>query len=120
MDTSKKYIEMCERAEKIQKEWKPDNGDFYMYKPTGNQSIISLENQLFETEHDVWLPRQDQLQEMLSDNFDSIHDMFGEFTCWIYDLQTTAEQLWLAFVMSEKYNKVWSTTKKDWVAQQAE
>ena len=28
MDTSKEYIEMCKKAIEIQKEWKPEEGDF--------------------------------------------------------------------------------------------
>lgn len=62
----------------------------------------------------IWLPRQDQLQEMLS-----IKDVPLQSVAWVgyllcllqYDFArwtTSMEQLWLAFVMKEKYNKVWN------------
>jgi hypothetical protein len=52
----------------------------------------------------VWLPRQDQLQEM-----------YGTFQeCSVNGgVVTSMEQLWLAFVMKEKHNKVWNGN--DWI-----
>ena len=75
----------------------------------------------------VWLPRQDQLQEMVIDIIDcSSHSAtanlinFGtrlqQFVKDDYDYWmqfTSMEQLWLAFVMKEKYNKTWNGEK--WV-----
>ncbi|KKL82719.1 hypothetical protein LCGC14_1981920 [marine sediment metagenome] len=61
----------------------------------------------------VWLPRQDQLQEMVKR--DSLH-LILDFECFAIsygDLSTSMEQLWLAFVMKEKYNKTWDGGK--WV-----
>ena len=67
----------------------------------------------------IWLPRQDQLQEML-ENADFYNDLRSlmEWTRkgpsgedWRSDYSSrfkSAEQLWLAFVMHEKYNKVWN------------
>lgn len=89
----------------------------------------------------IALPRQDQLQEMLeetlmgkrlreSNRFSWAYRahpkgwmttcILWEFSQWEdkvkgYQLFDSWEQLWLAFVMKEKYDKVWSTTKKDWV-----
>ena len=48
----------------------------------------------------IWLPRQDQLQGMV------------EYTVGVNKFNSM-EQLWLAFVMSEKYNKKWDG--KDWI-----
>jgi len=67
------------------------------------------------------LERQDQLQEMLGDcnNPYPIIESFVDYalSCkrldgseWIF---TSMEQLWLAFVMAEKYNKIWDGEK--WV-----
>ena len=72
---------------------------------------------------DGWivLPRQDQLQEMVEGQ---LRDKFDRFDVWCHSktgfpgawsdwtLQfTSVEQLWLAFVMKEKYNKVWDGDK---------
>ena len=58
----------------------------------------------------VWLPRQDQLQEMTAAKgwvaqlillwHETDADYWGQFRTW--------EQLWLAFVMQEKHNKHWT------------
>ncbi len=126
MDTTKKRILMCEEAEEIQRRWKPENGDCYIYKPTGNLGMVCLDNPVFEseTEHRIWLPRQDQLQGIyIGNNEDTLDRMFSlcnSFTDKSYishwkpwHFFTSMEQLWLAFVMREKYNKVWDG--KDWI-----
>ena len=76
----------------------------------------------------TWLPTQSQLQDMvkgkdsLLDDFEIFfYEFFGGFdgvnTC--YELPDWAklckswEQLWLAFVMKEKYNKTWNGN--EWV-----
>lgn len=87
MDTSKKYLKMCEKAVEIQQ--------------LQSTSII-------------WMPRQDELQDMV---------WLGTATSIYYQLRhitefqmkyscQTMEQLWLAFVMKEKYNKTWNG--EDW------
>lgn len=142
MDTTKKYIEMCEKAEEIQKEWKPKRGDFYTVVVHGKATDITdvyidgfpLLPQRFISlsELYIWLPRQDQLQEML-DKWTLLAKVRGlfdfcepEFTCpeeptckecvklGLYARKNfiSMEQLWLAFVMKEKYNKMWNG--KDW------
>ena len=66
----------------------------------------------------IWLPRQDQLQNMLS------------YTCPVYALceeisqfakdnevifdTASMEQVWLSYVMKEKHNKVWVGNEKKW------
>ena len=67
MDTSEKYIKMCESAKEIQRKWIFQSGDF-VYNPAfeevevliypGNNSI-----------NYVWLPRHDQLQEICIEFF---------------------------------------------------
>uniref|UniRef100_A0A6M3JRW3 Uncharacterized protein n=2 Tax=viral metagenome TaxID=1070528 RepID=A0A6M3JRW3_9ZZZZ len=63
----------------------------------------------------IWLPRQDQLQKMVKRGegrlrFWVLSDLFSflitSTTEYIAKLMTM-EQLWLAFVMKEKFNKVW-------------
>ena len=69
----------------------------------------------------VWLPRQDQLQGMIDwesrgENGvyyqtdvlrDFVHSAAYKSDMPVNDRWPTWEQLWLAFVMKEKFNKVW-------------
>jgi len=64
----------------------------------------------------VWLPRQDQLQEMIKSI--SAFGRLKRFYRFVYFEENrrhewSMEQLWLAFVMKEKYEKVWDGT--EWV-----
>ena len=76
----------------------------------------------------TFLPRQEDLQGMFEGKYDLIN-MFVTFVDWAkgtlaatgekykegeFDNFKTMEQLWLAFVMSEKYSKQWNSEKKDW------
>jgi len=82
---------------------------------------------IFELENNLqWLPRQDELQEMILDKENS---PISELKClvdlssegpegeeWIdeyWEGFSSMEQLWLAYVMKENYNKIWNG--KDWI-----
>lgn len=66
----------------------------------------------------IWLPRQDQLQEIyLNDMPDGTYRKIATLAEEFHDYHEThgypsyagsMEQLWLAFVMKEKYNKTWN------------
>jgi hypothetical protein len=115
MDISDEYIKMCEKAEEVQKEWKPTNNDYQhripnkITKEDYNNHKINLTKK-----YHIWLPRQDQIQEMM--NFKTYQ--VGWFSGWVHDLDynnkekwqqfDTMEKLWLAFYMEEKYGKVWN------------
>lgn len=64
----------------------------------------------------IWLPRQDQLQEILKYQLGGMIMLFHE---WIEksvfpdNTHDSMEQLWLAFVMKELHNKVWNG--EEWV-----
>jgi hypothetical protein len=74
----------------------------------------------------VWLPRQDQLQEMVKRGREKF---FPYNLLWrlyraistnakgnIHNSEfTSMEQLWLAFVIKERWNKVWNN--EDWILQ---
>lgn len=152
MDTSEIYIKMCEKVEEIQKNWKPQVGDYIWRKYTlfgeeiDNQiwekdelkEIIILhfqssvdgywsacnkdgEERIFKTPEDlykkvsIWLPTQDRLQEIVWEGYDHIaklHRLWEllNFAQKHYDNTghfASMEQLWLAFVMKEKFNKSW-------------
>ena len=59
----------------------------------------------------IWLPRQDQLQEMV--NLEPTPLLLSRFHGWFKNevinrkCLESMEQLWLAFVMKEKYGKTW-------------
>ena len=162
MDVTPEYVKMCEKAEEIQKCWKPTGGDWYLFDYRGTtKTSREFENQIWgdddktwkrveimcyqpsevkdlfvstdgKTSHvmsaadmvrrAVWIPRQDQLQRMVLDT-DAITTEF-KFHGWIITSnyipiglpQPSMEQLWLAFVMSEKYDKIWDGT--GWVCGQ--
>ena len=109
MDKSSHYINMCENAEAIQKQWNPDLGDFFVSLSLGLtspcQPIASdLEKKVsyLKTIKAVWLPRQDQLQNILMADNASYFDKFDSM-----------EKLWLAFIMFEKYKKKWKNGEWD-------
>jgi len=69
----------------------------------------------------IWLPRQDQLQEMIRKSFldtgNPDRQMIHFLSAWLVDYAypirlDSMEQLWLAFVMKEKYSKTW--TGEEW------
>ena len=120
MDKSKTYIEMCRRAEEIQDVWVYHPGDYgYHYRHVFLLNTVKIEKYRY-----VWIPRQDQLQDMVVDipfcDFGSYsHDAtYKEHIGLICDVYTFAskfgeptssmEQLWLAYVMKYRYNKQWN------------
>jgi hypothetical protein len=73
----------------------------------------------------LWLPRQDQLQTIIEpDNArvyllmgnameESYHDYSKNSKVKAPELFYSMEQLWLAYIMRERYNKVWN--EEEWV-----
>jgi len=140
MDTT--YIKMCD-CEEIQEGHKWEYGDWLIAEyglfqigtatfdyDMSNKNIppirselpiATIQNRDIEaqtfTGRLIWLPRQDQLQEMIGD-FDKCQDLMHDYlssrigasitNLWLSP-PLSMEQLWLAFVMKEKYNKVWSS-----------
>ena len=92
--------------------------------------VYGLSPENFEEEKDrtlLWLPRQDQLQKMVGEGYPLIL-RFEHFSDWAKTDLTlkesicggtqfakfnSMEQLWLAFVMKEKFKKQWNG--KDWI-----
>ncbi len=139
MDITKQNIQMCEKAEEIQRQrneigsLKEAVGEY----PAGRYKLMEV-GDVFYTDScgiytsfgiahtkSVWLPRQDQLQEMVGGR-----KMLGAFTWWVYhtekrergkaivaneysELFTSMEQLWLCYVMFELYKKQWDG--KEWI-----
>ena len=145
MDTSKQYVEMCSKAKEIQ-DLQPvikdtwDDEDYrytsFYYFPNEHDTENGGSIRIFKWDNDechpiigdyhdnaegcIWLPRQDQLQNMIEGNLNHLILSFQDFymeNC-VFDQKFDAdkismEQLWLAFVMKEKYSKIWNGT--DWI-----
>ena len=133
MDTSEQYIHQCDCPE-IQEGWRYKAGDYYFVlfgdSPSKEyfftQSIISVlgEQEDIPRKNVVklaWLPRQDQIQELLigkiGPSWRDVSDLIDRFNDWYYfqgmDTELTSmEKVWLAFYMKEN-GKVWNG--KEWV-----
>jgi len=148
MDTSKEYIEMCEKAEEIQPHDDWEDGDFFYHELKVQESAgygggVFVECDQEYTLHEayrskgdrhknkrwVWLPRQDQLQEIVRGS-KHLHLLAYEFAAYFHgsidplypeigrdnftvDSDNSMEQMWLAFVMKVKYSKIWDG--EEWV-----
>lgn len=152
MDITKQYIKMCEKAEEIQSSYfggreiisreNPimanwvdnfESGDFIFCRK--NKRVVVL---YFNEHHGnppekytnkkwaIWLPRQDQLQEMVFDKDTPYNTIIQRFMYdWLkqtnYEGFTATfyvksmEQLWLAFVMKKRFNKIWNG--EDWITE---
>lgn len=125
MDNTKEFILQCEKAVEIQELWDRRMGSFYCESYWSNEeqkdlyviNVLKSDNQYIYQPRFTWLPRQDQLQEMLNKE---LADLVWDFGAFLYPMNSSVhydgksmEQLWLAFVMYEKYNKTWNG--EDWV-----
>lgn len=127
MDNSQQYIDLCREATEIQNRWWTV-GDHYAEWIIDRWSAeLFLGHEFYSVATDgtpminwVWLPRQDQLQDMIHDykasqmKFSGNHGLIMDFASWVADESNlpcvSFEQLWLAFVMHEKFNKNWNGT----------
>jgi len=134
MDTSEKYIEMCRKADEIQthKPSAESSKDYFFC--TVHKQLLGYNSELgyqwcgnWRNWHNgdddcvIWLPRQDQLQAMIKTSYNDAWDTIQQFvskTCSNSRKNSpimcaSMEQLWLAYVMAEKYDKRWDGEK--WV-----
>ena len=130
MDLTPEYIKLCERAVVIQENWVPGEGDYIFDKggawsfplSGGEQAsnmgckAIGSDDQLwpprFHRENALWLPRQDQIQEMIPNPIFYKLDSFYSFVYKRFGLYATVftsfEQLWLVFLMADRYRLYWN------------
>lgn len=126
MDTSKEYIKMCTKAHEIQELWQGEVGDVFSHLYSDPPTIKTVVDEairgqirtfknLKSRHFRIWLPRQDQLQEMVIKDLWLV-PMIHKFYKWCCEEAIAVqrlrgmEQLWLAFVMKEKFNKKWNGT----------
>lgn len=119
MDTSELYIKMCDCPE-IQDKWQFNDGDFHVNLEIHGRIIDVINNKNkpdFNESGYIWLPRQDQIQEMLG-NFIWTNVLMercfkGEYPSeWPMD---TWEKRWLHLYMQVKHNKIWDGKEKKWI-----
>jgi len=125
MDTTEIYIKMCQQAKEIQEHVNFTSGDF-VYCIKNGKTVVLYFNAgngsppwyYTDIETSIFLPRQDQLQEMIGGSW---MDILGDFNEWSkgvprdkQPMSKSMEQIWLYFVMKEKYNKYWNG--EDWVS----
>ncbi len=142
MDTSPEYVLMCKQAGEIQKSWNPAAWDYCVCTGNPDQPVVilsgyatdagiygheaDLDGGILWCEYDggfgseitvihFWLPRLDQLGEIVKDFYKGYPDdlkllllEFHFFTESVFVSFKSLEQYWLAFVMKEKYNKSWT------------
>jgi len=134
MDLTKNYIKMIDWSE-IQDGWKPVEADIYYLRhydsPSGHKTSKDPIGYWSETDpipshwHVVWLPRQDQSQKIVQREGKTAVDTLKRFWEWInekciYNHVLTGpewiyptispdsfEQLWMAFLFHELYQKWW-------------
>jgi hypothetical protein len=94
VDTSEKYVKICESAKEIQWKWNCRSGDF-VYDPAFEEVQVLLYYPAKDYTEYVWLPRQDQLQEICINFYMqnlsiSRHEAFfhflGLYASWIKDV----------------------------------
>ena len=127
MDKTETYIKMSD-CEEIQKKWEPTEADFMYNFAAKKVSFIRVNRTTdrrfknhsipYNKDRFFWLPRQDQLQEMLEPTgLQSLTWQLHQFSETEYGSRFTWpdqwEQLWLAFVLKEKWNKVWNG--EEWI-----
>ena len=140
MDTSEEYIHQCD-CEEVQEHRKYDGGD-WICDPDNGHSWAIWQKVRGKTDEEVqkfmdgllWLPRQDQIQEMMEvtavfDFESAVYEMFftsdnhahynstPEWRVMEYDSSErycTPEQLWLGYYMYKQHNKTWDGEK--WVS----
>lgn len=136
MDTTPTNIAMLAAAVEIQAAWKPIHHDMFFYRNPNRHNTLSpqyidgrdwnaimISVEYFKRSK-IWVPRQDQLQEMVKDISPIPSGLLWEFARWQdnatfsrYGLKSwedlTFEKLWLGFVMDKKYGKIWNG--KEWI-----
>lgn len=133
MDLSSKYISMCEKAREIQslcslKRFMDEHTYFLCTQPGFPEGCIARAMNISdwpkpcescEFGNTVWLPRQDELQDMLDIKHGRLDGLVKKLAVCVsdYTRSDTLEETWLRIVMRDNYNKVWDDG--DWIRSDA-
>ncbi len=140
MDTTAQYIKQCEQAREIQESWRWVGGDWWVQTDTkvvycipsktyshawrGDRYMCMYDPPELTRYLCIWLPRQDQLQDMVILTFDIWQklDHFADMG-WLdgyayfgdsFEHIDTYEKAWLCFVMYHEHKKLWDKEKEQW------
>lgn len=123
MDTSRAYEEMCSKATEVQEILKELNAHLmegHFERPL-KWTIIDRTT-MPATQKIIFLPRQDSLQSIMMTGNTTATELVNGLAIrakgadyLFYEWNWSMEQLWLAYVMKEKFGKVWSIYKKEWL-----
>ena len=119
---------MCSLAQEIQHKWTYENRD-YIYDTLDGDAGVWYWCQKKDVSDCIWLPRQDQLQELCIDFFTRIMDMseyeafihlLGSYSSWLNDAHRVIwiiggeykdvisfEELMLMYTMERLHSKAW-------------
>ncbi len=135
MDNTKEYIQMCENWD-LQSDRVAQIGDYYVYSirsgKDGEPFVVTKEY-LYDPNYYTWLPRQDDLQEMILTKkegwFITFDYDYGKNYKFTYDKEIRSakeiknersdfyfdslEKCYLALVMKEKHGATWMGTEWD-------
>jgi len=128
VDTTEKYIKMCALAKEIQRQWSYQNGD-YVYDTIDGDAGVWYWHHSKDVSDCIWLPRQDQLQELCINfyvrimdvsEYDAFVRLLESYSSWLRDVflggrqdVDTFEQLMLSFAMEIMYDRKWNG--ENWV-----
>ena len=134
MDKTEQFIKMADCPE-VQGQWKKEQyGDIlavYDRKRTYENGshyytlLIAGGPPIRKSKNRIWLPRQDDIQRMMGKS-ESCFCIYQIKDGWggeiiqdrehvFYVAMNSPEQLWLAFYLHEKHQKVWSSKEEKWV-----
>ena len=130
---NRNYIKMCDKAKQLQRAWKPKDWDRFIYRDSEEMDIMMYMEEEYNRKEMIivngvyiWLPTQEQLQEIWRKEYLKNPNQHGWFGCFVNFVDTDyrddliadeyfgeMNELWLAFVMRERWNKFWTGEK--WV-----
>jgi hypothetical protein len=134
MDISEKYIRMCSLAKEIQHKWSYDNGD-YVYDTIDGDAGVWYWYQSKDCTELIWIPKQDQLQEICIEFFiqnmgmskyEAFIHLLGSYASWLKEVHNiiwnigggykdvdSFEEMMLEYTMEMLHGKKWDG--ENWV-----
>lgn len=114
MDTSNKYIKMCQKAIEIQDNWKPNIFYDYIARKENNKvGVLGINHSSHYTFNTIevnlkdviWIPHQDQIQEIFFNTFcNGFHKTgYKRIIVWVRETTYFYEQLSKGSISSKYY-----------------
>ncbi|RLI31137.1 hypothetical protein DRO48_01585 [Candidatus Bathyarchaeota archaeon] len=122
MKITDRYKKMALKAEEIQRRW---DGRYCSWVWVPHRNWTGLKQNAHEmSDNCVWLPTQEELQEMLAPKnafwyymgLDYLNKEMGEVYGPLYaqGYFNDGNEFWLAVVMWREYHKIWDDEKEEW------